>query len=134
MWGDSSNSKHYKWMQQTGPKGVQEWVWVSGERDSLRIIQVTKLWSYKRYMHKPEAVLENNNNNINTTHKIIQYFQIKMAPPILTKTPDLVLINKKITAQQADFVLPVDQRIKIKVMEHEDDSNNNHSWSTCNNK
>ena len=43
----------------------------------------------KRYMHKPESVLENE------MHKILRDFEIQSDHLILTRRPDLVIVNKK---------------------------------------
>ena len=38
-------------MQQTGIKGVQDWVWLGGKGDPLRIEQVIKIWPYYQMVY-----------------------------------------------------------------------------------
>ena len=59
-------------------------------------------------MHKPESVLENK------THKILLDFEIEKDNPILAKSSDLMLINKKKDCHLVDFAVPADNRGKMK--------------------
>ena len=54
----------------------------------------------KWFMHKPETVLENKNQDL-----ILWDFEIKMYHPILTRKPDL--------GQVVDFVLPINHLVRI---------------------
>ena len=56
----------------------------------------------KWYRHKVESVLENK------MYKILKDFEIQMDHAILARRPDLELIDKKITCQLLDLVIPVD--------------------------
>ena len=76
----------------------------------LRFAHINK-WD----MHKPEYVWENE------MHKIILDFKIPIKHLILTRRPDLVLINKKKKKKRidhfVDFAVPRDYRVKIKKSE-----------------
>ena len=96
-------------------------------------------------MHKRESVFENE------THKILWDFKVKMNHKILTRVPNLVLINKK--EKKRTFLSSwfcrtkglwnknkcIDKQIlgscprTKKAMEHEDDDGDtNHNWYTWN--
>ena len=63
----------------------------------------------KWYMHNPESLL------VNGTHKILSNSNIQTDNLISARRPDLVIINKKQrTCGIMDFVVPVDNRIKLK--------------------
>ena len=64
----------------------------------------------KRYMYKPESVLENE------THKILWNFEIQTDHLILARKPDLVINLKKRggICQIVDFVVLADHRLEIK--------------------
>ena len=65
----------------------------------------------KWYKHKLEAALENE------IHKTLRDFEIQTNYLILTRRPDLVIINiKKKTCQIVDFAVPVNHTVKIKEM------------------
>ena len=58
---------------------------------------------------------------MNETHYILRYFEIKINLIISTRRPDLQIINKKKrTCRILDFVVPVDQGVKIKAIERRD--------------
>ena len=60
-------------------------------------------------MHKPESVQKYK------THKILWYFAIKMAPPILARRTDLVVImRKKLRCQLVDFAIPTTPKVRVK--------------------
>ena len=66
-------------------------------------------------MHNPAFVLKNE------THKLLRGFDIKTDPKILTRKPDIIIINKKErTCRIVDFAVPADYRIKIKENEKKD--------------
>ena len=67
-------------------------------------------------MHKPAHVLENN------THKLQWGFDINTDHLILTRRPDLIIINKKKKriCKIVDFAAPADHRIKLKKCEKKD--------------
>ena len=66
-------------------------------------------------MHKPESVIENE------THKILWHFEMQADHRISARRPILVMINKgKRTFHQVDYVIPADQRAKIKESEKKD--------------
>ena len=66
-------------------------------------------------MHNPAPVLENN------THKLLWDFDIHTDHRILTRRPDLIIINKKKrTCKIIDFAVPTDHRIKLKECEKKD--------------
>ena len=91
----------------------------------------------KTYMQRPEYLLENK------THNILWDFEIKTDLLIQARRPGRVLVNKKKrVCQFIDFTVPVNQKYSKKqdkywdlarklkkVMEQEDDSDNNHSWT-----
>ena len=69
----------------------------------------------KWYLHNPASILEND------THKLLWDFDIQMDHLISAKRPDLIVINKKKrTCTIVDFVLPADNRIKLKESEKND--------------
>ena len=66
-------------------------------------------------MHNPAPVLEND------THNIIWDFDIHTDHRISTKSPDLLIFNKKKrTCKIVDFAVPADLRIKLKEYEKKD--------------
>ena len=95
-------------------------------------------------MHNPAPVLENN------THKLLWDFEIHTDHLILTRRPDLIIINKKKTiCKIVDFAVPADHRIKLKegekknkyldlarelkkTMEHAGDNYTNCNWCVWN--
>ena len=63
----------------------------------------------------------NQNLSKKIRHKILRDFEMKMDPPHQIRKPDLVLINKeKECYHQVNFVVPVDNRVKIKENEKTD--------------
>ena len=77
-------------MSQTTVKGKQNSVWLGRKGVPLRIVQEIQFdHTTKRYMHKPDTVLENE------THKILWDFEIKTHHLIPVRRPHLVLINKR---------------------------------------
>ena len=66
-------------------------------------------------MHNPAPVLEN------ATHKLLWDFNIQTDHLILTRKPDLIIINKnKRTCKIVDFAVPADHRIKLKECKKKD--------------
>ena len=66
-------------------------------------------------MHNPAPVQEN------ATHKLLWDFNIQTDQLIPARTPDLIIINKKIrTCKIVDFAVPADHRIKLKECEKKD--------------
>ena len=61
-------------------------------------------------MHNPASVLENE------THKLLWDFDIQIDHLILTRRPDLVIINKK----KKRFTTPTDHGVKFKESEKKD--------------
>ena len=77
--------------------------------DPLELCKTLKFdHAVKWFMHKPASVLENE------LHKILWNFEIEIDHPILAIRPDLVLINKKRTCLLVDYVIPVNNRLRIK--------------------
>ena len=69
----------------------------------------------KWYMHNPAFVLEND------THKLLWDFDIQTDHLILTRRPDLIIINKKKRiCKIVDFAVPADHKIKLKESEKKD--------------
>ena len=63
-------------------------------------------------MHQPDSVL------VNVIHKILWDFKIQKDHPILSRRPDLVLINKKkITCHLVEFAVPTDHIMKVEKSE-----------------
>ena len=66
-------------------------------------------------MHNPAAVLEND------THKLLWDFDIQKDHLISARSPDLIIINKKMRiCKTVDFAVLADQRIKLKECEKKD--------------
>ena len=83
---------------------------------------------------------------VNETDKLLWDFEIQTNHLILSRRPDLVIINKKKgTCQIVDFVVPADHRVKLKEnekidkyldlarefeknMENESDGDTNYDW------
>ena len=66
-------------------------------------------------MHNPATVLEND------THKLLWDFNIHMDHLISSRSPDLMIINKKKrTCEIVDFAVSADHRIKLKECEKKD--------------
>ena len=66
-------------------------------------------------MHSPAPVLHND------THKLLWDFNIQTDHLILTRRPDLIIINKtREFAKIVDFAFPVDHRINLKEYEKKD--------------
>ena len=69
----------------------------------------------KWYMHNPTSVLEND------THKLLWDFDIQVDHLILTRQPDLIIINKnKRTYTIVDFAILADHGVKSKESEKKD--------------
>ena len=58
-------------------------------------------------------------NSIKSTHKILLDFEIQTDYLILTRRPDLVMVNKnkKRTRRIVDFAVPADHMVKLKLSE-----------------
>ena len=74
----------------------------------------------KWYMYNQASLLENN------THKLLWDFDIQTNHRISARRPDLIIINnkkkkkkKKRTCKIVDFIVPADQRIKLRECEKE---------------
>ena len=68
----------------------------------------------KWYMHKPESV------QVNETHKICWNFEIQTDHLILTRRPNLMIVNKrKRTCHFVDFAIPVTTEWKPKIAERD---------------
>ena len=66
-------------------------------------------------MHNPAPFLEN------YTHKLLWDLDIQTDHQILTRRPDLIIINKKKRfCKIVDFTVPADHRIKLKEREKKD--------------
>ena len=70
-------------------------------------------------MHNPEFIQENG------THKLLRDFEIQTDHLILTRWPDLKIVNnnkkeKRKTCRVLDFAVPADSRVKLKESEKKD--------------
>ena len=66
-------------------------------------------------MHNPAPVLEND------SHKLLWDFNIQTDHLILSRKPDLIIINKKVRiCKIVDFAVPADHRINLKKSEKKD--------------
>ena len=96
-------------MQQTGTKGIQKRARPGGEGDPLGIVQEIKIWPYYQMVYTENRIHPRNEN-----HKLLD-FEIQTDHRILTRKPDVVLINKKKkTCQLTDFAVLSDHSVRIK--------------------
>ena len=99
-------------MQKNGTKWIQGESRLGGKVINLELCRKLKFDDTTQwYMHKSESVLENE------THQILWYFGIRTDHLISARRPVLWLIIKKKVDILLDFVVPVDQRVKIKEKE-----------------
>ena len=61
----------------------------------------------KRLVHRPESILENK------TYEILWDLKMQIDPSILTRRPDLVGVNKKITFQLVDFNILANYEVEV---------------------
>ena len=62
-------------MPHTSTKGMQNYAWLSGKGDLLRIVQEIKIWPFtKWYMQKTKSIIENE------IHNILLDFEIQTDP------------------------------------------------------
>ena len=81
----------------------------------MMMIIIIMICTLKWYMHNPAPVLEN------AMQKLLWDFNIQTDHLILTRRPDLIIINKKKrTCKIVNFAVLADHRIKLKECEKKD--------------